>query len=270
MRRSVSLFLSCKINQRGRPIITVSKWWFASQKDATLLPRNVPRTVRVRPTKQGNGNPTKGGLSLSLHSTMAQCYLFDVLPPCCVFPILPETFFLSPLAPISSIRFNPSLPFSPLSPSSLDTCNNRCKSRGPLESSTEDPCEAFGRHMFSGRGGCFIELRTLGSSMITRITMEKKRTENIFKRIFCRFSPIFFPINEYLTICLKIFEFSIKFEEISSRARSRRTKKGDKFLQRFMVQQYWYKSRLFFIGRNKRRLPLKLAQTFQQTRCCTA
>lgn len=68
MRRSVSLFLSCKINQRGRPIITGSQWWFASQKAATLLPRNVPRTVRVRPTKQGNGNPTKGGLSLFLSS----------------------------------------------------------------------------------------------------------------------------------------------------------------------------------------------------------
>lgn len=208
MRRSVSLFLSCKINQRGRPIITGSQWWFASQKAATLLPRNVPRTVRVRPTKQGNGNPTKGGLSLSLHSTMAQCYLFDVLPPCCVFPILPETFFLSPLAPISSIRFNPSLPFSPLSPSSLDTCNNRCKSRGPLESSTEDPCEAFGRHMFSG-GGCFIELRTLGSSMITRVTSDGKEgnERRIFlKEYFVDFLQYFLhidrcsPINEYLTM----------------------------------------------------------------------
>lgn len=183
------------------------------------------RSAYALPNKGMVTQQREVSLSFSLHSTMAQCYLFDVLPPCCVFPILPETFFLSPLAPISSIRFNPSLPFSPLSPSSLDTCNNRCKSRGPLESSTEDPCEAFGRHMFSGGGGCFIELRTLGSSMITRITMEKKRTENIFKRIFCRFSPIFFPINEYLTICLKIFEFSIKFEEISSRARSRRTKR---------------------------------------------
>lgn len=110
MRRSVSLFLSCKINQRGRPIITGSQWWFASQKAATLLPRNVPRTVRVRPTKQGNGNPTKGGLSLSLHSTMAQCYLFDVLPPCCVFPILPETFF-HPSSPHIIHSFQPLAPF---------------------------------------------------------------------------------------------------------------------------------------------------------------
>lgn len=110
MRRSVSLFLSCKINQRGRPIITGSQWWFASQKAATLLPRNVPRTVRVRPTKQGNGNPTKGGLSLSLHSTMAQCYLFDVLPPCCVFPILPETFF-HPSPPHIIHSFQPLAPF---------------------------------------------------------------------------------------------------------------------------------------------------------------
>lgn len=83
------------------------------QKAATLLPRNVPRTVRVRPTKQGNGNPTKGALSLSLHSTMAQCYLFDVLPPCCVFPILPETFFhpSPPYHPFVSTPRSLSLPF---------------------------------------------------------------------------------------------------------------------------------------------------------------
>lgn len=43
------------------------------------------------PTKQGNGSPTKG----PLHSTMAQCYLFDVLPPCCVFPIPPRDFLPS-------------------------------------------------------------------------------------------------------------------------------------------------------------------------------
>lgn len=94
------------------------------------------------PTKQGNGTPTKGGL----HSTMAQCYLFDVLPPCCVFPILHETF--SPPNPLSS---HPLL----VSPAATHTrswsCQQSCQNfRYPfssLESST-DPCEALGQHMF--------------------------------------------------------------------------------------------------------------------------
>lgn len=127
--------------------------------------------------------------------------------PVAFFRFYPR-LFSTPRPPISSIRFNPSLPFSPLSPSSLDTCNNRCKSRGPLESSTE-ACEAFGRHMFSGRGGCFIELRTLGSSMITRTTSDGKEgnERRIFlKEYFVDFLQYFLhidrcpPINEYLTI----------------------------------------------------------------------
>lgn len=73
-----------------------------------LLSRNVC-TRSYHPTKQENSTPTKGGL----HSTMAQCYLFDVLPPCCVFPILPETFF-PPLVYHSFVSTNPSLCLFPL------------------------------------------------------------------------------------------------------------------------------------------------------------
>lgn len=77
---------------------------------------------------------------------MAQCYLFDVLPPCCVFPILPETFF-HPSPPYHPFVSTPRSPF--FSPSSLDTSNNRGATSWPTRI-FEDPCEAFGRHMFSG------------------------------------------------------------------------------------------------------------------------
>lgn len=111
---------------------------------------------RVHPTKQGNGNPTKGGLSLSLspfhHGTMLSVRRTSALLR---FSDSTRDFF-PPLAPISSIRFNPSLPFSPLSPHHLSivaativeqaSWPTRIFDRRPLRS-------LWPKHMFSG-GGC--------------------------------------------------------------------------------------------------------------------
>lgn len=147
------------------------------QKAATLLPRNVPRTVRVRPTKQGNGNPTKGALSLSPfhHGTMLSVRRTSALLR---FSDSTRDFF-PPLAPISSIRFNPSLPFSPLSsPHHLSILPTiAAQLRGPLESS-KTPAKPLA-DICSREVLRFIESRTLGSSMITR-----EKRENIFQRYF--------------------------------------------------------------------------------------
>lgn len=73
-------------------------------------PRHFPRAKAL--PNEGDVDPTKGGL----HSTAAQCYLLDVLPPCCVFPIPPLPHPLpSPLSPwtpfldslFSATRFTP-------------------------------------------------------------------------------------------------------------------------------------------------------------------
>lgn len=87
--------------------------------------------------------------------------------------------FFPPLAPISSIRFNPSLPFSPLSsPHHLSILPTiAAQLRGPLESS-KTPAKPLA-DICSREVLRFIESRTLGSSMITR-----EKRENIFQRYF--------------------------------------------------------------------------------------
>lgn len=75
---------------------------------ATLLSRNVPRTVRVHPTKQGNGKPTKGGLSIPpWHNAICSTYF----RPVAFFRFYPRLFSTPrPHAALSSVRFNPSFP----------------------------------------------------------------------------------------------------------------------------------------------------------------
>lgn len=68
------------------------------------------RSAYALPNKGMVTQQREVSLSFSLHSTMAQCYLFDVLPPCCVFPILPETFF-HPSSPHIIHSFQPLAPF---------------------------------------------------------------------------------------------------------------------------------------------------------------
>lgn len=106
----LSLSLVKLISGRGWPIITVSPdGWPHAPKSCYTFAKEC--TAYALPNK---GMVTQQReLSLSLHSTMAQCYLFDVLPPCCVFPILPETFFhpSPPYHPFVSTPRSLSLPF---------------------------------------------------------------------------------------------------------------------------------------------------------------
>lgn len=148
------------------------------QKAATLLPRNVPRTVRVRPTKQGNGNPTKGALSLSIppwHNAICSTYF----RPVAFFRFYPRLF--STPRPHIIHSFQPLAPFlSPFfSPSSLDTSNNRGATSWPTRI-FEDPCEAFGRHMFSG-GAPLYRIAYVG---IVNDNQRWEKRENIFQRYF--------------------------------------------------------------------------------------
>lgn len=155
------------------------------QKAATLLPRNVPRTVRVRPTKQGNGNPTKGALSLSLsippwHNAICSTYF----RPVAFFRFYPRLFSTPRPHIIHSFQpLAPFLSFSPLSsPHHLSILSTiAAQLRGPLESS-KTPAKPLA-DICSREVLRFIESRTLGSSMITS---DQGKKGEYFPAIFSR------------------------------------------------------------------------------------
>lgn len=189
LRVNVDPSLSLKlINEDGRLLPFPSPLMGTRSKKLLYFCQGM---YRVHPTKQGNGNPTKGGLSLSLsippwHNAICSTYF----RPVAFFRFYPRLF--STPRPHIIHSFQPLAPFlSPFSPSSLDSRGNNRGASFVAHSNLRQktPAKPLAETYVFGRWLSlrFIESVTLlGSLMIIR---DGKKGPvffpgNIFKRYF--------------------------------------------------------------------------------------